>query len=155
MNKGTLGIVLAILFFWIGVILWGTLSPGYPWETPVRLVHGLRTYLLLHMSSVPESLKGHYRSLKDVSINFTLYVPLGFLVFLFVQGFFKRPVWACGIALLSSLSLSWLIETSQTSIPLRYSNAHDLFWNTLGGLGGAWGALTFLKPAQKPSRRES
>lgn len=78
---------------------------------------------------------------KDVVVNFTGFVPFGFLfiaTFARLEGIrIRRALW---IAVLASLLFSLSIEIAQMWIPSRNSSMLDLILNTLGG---GMGALLF------------
>jgi VanZ family protein len=79
---------------------------------------------------------------KDMLVNFSGFMPLGFLLITILsrlEGFKVRR--ALLIALLCSFLFSLGIETVQVWIPHRHSSMLDLILNTLGG---GFGALLFL-----------
>jgi hypothetical protein len=84
---------------------------------------------------------GRSSSMKDVLINFTGFIPFGFLFFATLsrlEGFRIRR--ALLIVLLGSFLFSLGIEIVQMWIPSRYSSMLDLILNALGG---GFGALLF------------
>jgi VanZ family protein len=79
--------------------------------------------------------------MKDMWVNFTGFIPLGFLLIATLsrlEGFRGRR--ALLTALIGSFLFSFGIETAQVWIPYRHSSMLDLILNTLGG---ACGALLF------------
>jgi glycopeptide antibiotics resistance protein len=84
---------------------------------------------------------GRSSSMKDVLINFTGFIPFGFLFIATLsrlEGFRIRR--ALLIVLLGSFLFSLGIEIVQMWIPSRYSSMLDLILNALGG---GFGALLF------------
>ena len=84
---------------------------------------------------------GRPSSVKDVLVNFTGFMPFGFLFIATLsrlEGFKARR--ALLIALLGSFLLSLGVEIVQMWIPTRHASMLDLILNTLGG---GFGALLF------------
>jgi glycopeptide antibiotics resistance protein len=77
----------------------------------------------------------------DVIANLLLFLPFGFFgMRTLPHGWSRRRRWlAVG---LGGLALSLTVESLQTFIPFRVTNAYDVIWNTLStGLGGALALL--------------
>jgi VanZ family protein len=88
--------------------------------------------------------------MKDMWVNFTGFIPLGFLLIATLsrlEGFRGRR--ALLTALIGSFLFSFGIETAQVWIPYRHSSMLDLILNTLGG---GFGALLF-QMIRIPSRK--
>lgn len=94
---------------------------------------------------------GRLDRVKDMLVNFTGFIPLGFLLIATLSRLEKfRVRRALLIALIGSFLFSLGIEIVQVWIPYRHSSMPDLILNTLGG---GFGALLFLM-IRIPSKKE-
>lgn len=142
-------LVLSALLFWLGLVLWGTLSEGSFIQNSGGILREIRDQWKVYQWKIyqmplPPAILDNYRLLKDITINFLLFVPLGFFVGLLARKYLKRNLVILGLGWALSYSISWGIEFLQRSVALRYSSSRDITWNTLGGIFGIALALYFL-----------
>lgn len=75
-------------------------------------------------------------SLEDVSFNFAAYLPLGFLLALALCARL-HPRMAVLLAAVTAALLSFLLESAQQYLPVRFASTVDLLVNACGGAVGA------------------
>jgi len=75
-------------------------------------------------------------SLEDVSFNFAAYLPLGFLLALALCARL-HPRMAVLLAAVTAALLSFLLESAQQHLPVRFASTVDLLVNACGGTVGA------------------
>jgi len=75
-------------------------------------------------------------SLEDVGFNFAAYLPLGFLLALALCARL-HPRTAVLLAAVIAATLSFLLESAQQYLPMRFASTVDLLVNTCGGAVGA------------------
>ena len=75
-------------------------------------------------------------SLEDVSFNFAAYLPLGFLLALALCARL-HPRMAVLLAAVTAALLSFLLESAQQYLPVRFASTVDLLVNACGGTVGA------------------
>ena len=75
-------------------------------------------------------------SLEDVGFNFAAYLPLGFLLALALCARL-HPRTAVLLAAVIAATVSFLLESAQQYLPMRFASTVDLLVNTCGGAVGA------------------
>jgi len=137
-------LVLLAFLFCLSLILWGTLSTGDLFQSPAGMFHEIRDQWRAYWIHLPPAILDNYRLLKDITINFSLFVPFGFFMGLLARKYLKRPLAVLGLGLALSFGVSRGIEFLQRSVAFRYTDSRDVTWNTLGGIFGVVLALFFL-----------
>jgi len=74
--------------------------------------------------------------LSDMVLNLVLYGPLGVMLRLTLSRMTGRHLVQIATASLLVVSLSWLIESTQSLIPGRYGSIQDVLNNSFGGIVG-------------------
>jgi glycopeptide antibiotics resistance protein len=147
---------LLLLILYVGVLLYGTLTPfRFTWNpgrdkmNPRRQIEWIpfAHRCAIHGLACPQ----------EVGLNVAVFLPVGALAALIRGTGVLRRVALAGIL---GFSLSLMIETAQYFIPERFPGTTDLLWNTLGAcLGGLMAAglvrvtIRKLKPAVMPRSR--
>ena len=110
---------------WCGLVVYGSLHPFSGWRdtgvSPIAFLDG----------GWPR-----YWTFFDLAANIAVYVPLGFLMTLALQGLPGRFT-SLALATLLAAGVSFAMETLQTWLPSRVPSNLDLACNSLGGLAGA------------------
>ena len=131
-SKTPSGRLLWLLVLVVLLILYGSL---YPWEfEPLRDTSPFT--VLLHSWD----LELNRFILRDIAVNVTLYLPLGFIGYLVL----RRPRRRIGPILLVGIigcALSCAVELAQAFEPDRHTSLVDLATNTLGAVAGAISAM--------------
>jgi len=83
----------------------------------------------------------------DIVFNFFAYVPLGFLLTLFLCARWSTPA-AAVLSIIACMALSFTMEAAQQYLPTRFSSNVDLLVNSCGSAAGA-----LLAPLFSPGRR--
>lgn len=111
----------------VGLILFGTLFP-FRLETG-GVVPDVAAHFAASLGRMPRA--------GDVIANLLLYLPFGFFgARALPRGLSPRRRWlAVSVA---GFALSFMVESLQTFIAFRVTNAYDVLWNTVSaGVGGA------------------
>ena len=125
-----LSLVLALAY--LLVIIYASLQPFRNWRLPAEDVYGFLT------APWPR-----YITLKDVLINLSAYMPLGFMLTLGLRRWL-RPVSAVTAGTLLAIVVSIVMESVQMFLPARIASNVDVLTNGAGGLIGALAAPLFL-----------
>ena len=124
-----LSLVLALAY--LLTIIYASLQPFRNWRMPAEDVYGFLT------APWP-----YYITLKDVLINVSAYIPLGFMLTLGLRRWL-RPGFAVPAGMLLALAVSIAMECVQMFLPARIATNVDVFSNGAGGLIGALAAPLF------------
>lgn len=128
---------LLLLILYVGVLLYGTLTPfkfsWHPGRDKLNPRRQIEWIPFTHLCPVHGMLCP-----SDTGLNVAAFLPVGALAALLpATGWWRRMAFA-GVV---GLSLSLLIETAQYFIPERFPGSTDLLLNTLGAcLGGLMAA---------------
>ena len=133
-----LSLVLALAY--LLTIVYASLQPFRNWRMPAADVYGFLT------APWP-----HYITLRDVLINVSAYLPLGFMTALGLRHWL-RPMAAVAASVLLALAASIAMESLQMFLPARIASNVDVLANSVGGLIGALAAPLFL-PSQRIGAR--
>lgn len=135
MNRKIVNFLLGFITF---LIVYNTLIP-FTFDYGLSDLPGQ----IAHINWLPGTEGTGRVSLTDLAGNILLFVPFGFLMYLFLrQRNYVRPL--LKVVLLGAL-LSLTIEFFQLFIAARNTALHDLFNNTLGTLIGGIAALIFAE----------
>ena len=144
MNRARSILVFLAFLFWLSFVLWGTLSEGNSIHNAGGFIREFRDHWKDYWMQLPPAILDNYRILKDIAINFLIFIPLGFFLGLLARRYLKGTLAAIGLGWLISHSISWGIEFLQHSVAGRYPSSRDVTWNTLGGIFGTVLAMCFL-----------
>ncbi len=122
------------------VIVYASLQPLRGWRLPAEEVYGFVT------APWP-----HYITLRDVLVNVTAYIPLGFMLALGLR-LGMPPAAAVAAGLLLAVAVSIGMECVQMFLPARIASNVDIMANGAGALIGALAAPLFL-PSQRLGAR--
>ena len=86
----------------------------------------------------PGSLRGYWRNLGDMFINIVGFVPLGFLLSLYLSQKGFSFAGSLSLSIFTCFGISLMIELTQALLPNRFSGLIDLFANTLGAAIGVF-----------------
>lgn len=125
-----LSLVLAVAY--LLTIVYASLQPFRNWRMPAADVYGFLT------APWPR-----YITLKDVLINLSAYMPLGFMLTLGLRQWL-RPAGAVAAGALLCIVVSIAMESVQMFLPARIASNVDVLTNGAGGLIGALAAPLFL-----------
>ncbi|HTD91762.1 MAG TPA: VanZ family protein, partial [Burkholderiales bacterium] len=125
-----LSLVLALAY--LLTIVYASLLPFRDWRLPAEDVYGFLT------APWPR-----YITLKDVLINVSAYVPLGFMLTLGLR-LCLRPVAAVAASTLLAVTVSIAMESIQMFLPSRIASNVDVLANSGGAFIGALAAPLFL-----------
>lgn len=89
-------------------------------------------------------------SLTDIAGNIILFMPFGFLMFMYLD--IRGRSGALVTAVIASAVLSLGIETIQLFIQSRNTALHDLLNNTMGGFIGAFAAMIYARQVSSHAR---
>jgi VanZ family protein len=125
-----LSLVLALAY--LLTIVYASLQPFRNWRMPAADVYGFLA------APWPR-----YITFRDVLINVSAYVPLGFMLTLGLRQWL-RPAGAVSAGALLSVGVSIAMESMQMFLPARIASNVDVLTNGAGGLIGALAAPLFL-----------
>jgi VanZ family protein len=125
-----LSLVLALAY--LLTIVYASLQPFRDWRLPAEDVYGFLA------APWPR-----YITARDVLINLTAYIPLGFMLALGLRQWL-RPMGAVITGTLLAAGVSIAMESVQMFLPARIASNIDVLANAVGGLIGALAAPLFL-----------
>ena len=133
-------ILISSLFAWLFLIVYASCYPFSGWRTA-----GMAPFAYFGAGF------SHYWTWFDVSTNVLGYIPLGFLLVLFMYPGL-RGWFALALALVLSGLLSGLLEAMQTYLPSRVPSLLDWLTNVGGALLGALSGVGLASPLLRHSQ---
>jgi hypothetical protein len=129
---------------WAALVIYGSLLPwGLELNTAIIEAGGMGSAIIAWITSptwiqsVPDtSSLGVPTWASDLVLNLLLYGPLGVLLRLTLSRITGRQGVQVVCAMAAIVSLSWMIESTQSLIPGRYASIQDVIANSLGGCVG-------------------
>jgi VanZ family protein len=115
----------AVRWFAMLCVLLVTHGSLYPWQFQWPASFGEAWMQMMHQAS-------WWTGLGDVVGNVVLFVPVGALGWLLLEGARARPALRLGLLFVGGVAFAFALQVAQIFVPARDAALSDMVWNTLG-----------------------